>query len=170
MKFGHLTVFFILSIALTGSSFLTGCIKKDGNTISIGLPSAESLFPSYDKSRQLVIPKNAQNISFMEGSWETVRGLGETVYHKNVILYFQFNKAGQGKLTVKMAGSTCTGNALAQLFGDAISIQTLSTTCTNGQTFNNSFATCEDEGLEGVVCRANNSANGSAFSYKLLRR
>ena len=162
--------FFSLCLILAATIIFTGCITQDGNKISIGLPSMQSLFPPYDKSRELVIPKNARNISFMEGSWVTFASLLDTQKNTALTDYYEFNKGGQGKITSKWGNATCAGQANADLFGDAVQIIITDVKCSNRQVFSNAIITCENEEAEGVVWRATDLENARPFHFKLLWR
>lgn len=120
----------------------------------------------------LEIPKDARDVSFMQGTWFAIEHNKSSNQAQQYDEYYQFNHAGMGtvQLKEKKSGDTCKGTAQASLHGNVLEIRTYGMICASGHTYSDTVSTCQEEDIVGTICRGTNIGSNSEFDFTLRRR
>lgn len=144
--------------AALAALFLTGCSASDLN----------ALLASAGQKNTLAIPKDATNVSFLEGTWHSVDDIRSTHGGQPVEQVYEFNRFGSGNVFIREPGETCSGRALARMNNQVLEIDIVNVTCPRGDIYTDAKLTCRQELLHGTVCTVTHST-GETFQVTLER-
>lgn len=144
--------------AALAALFLTGCSASDLNALLAGA----------GQKNTLAIPKDATNVSFLEGTWRSANSLESSNRRQSLEQIYEFNQFGSGNVFFKEAGQTCPGRALARLSNHVLEIDVVNVTCPNGMSYKDSKITCKQGVLQGTVCTGVHPT-GETFQVTLVR-
>ena len=144
--------------AVLAALFLTGCSASDLNALLAGA----------GQKNALAIPKDATNVSFLEGTWRSTNSLESSKTGQAVEQIYEFNQFGSGNVFFKEAGQTCPGRALARLSNHVLEIDVVNVMCPNGMRYKDSKITCKQGVLQGTVCTGVHPT-GETFTVTLVR-
>jgi hypothetical protein len=123
----------------------------------------------------LIIPRAAvknNDLSFLEGKWQSITGMVDTLNSQPIILEYKFNKKGQGVArVVEESGTVCSANALATLSSSGIlTIQDDAPLECDGNNarYKPSVITCTISSVGEAECKG--LQNSSSYSVVIKRK
>ncbi len=121
----------------------------------------------------LVIPRQPENLDFLDGCWRSVTDLFDTRDKKPIQHEYCFNDRGAGEVTVKSNHFTCKGKISAVRRGrEKLVIKTLDTAlgCDNQSRFSGWQVDCQSQANGQALCQGVNYNDKTRFSVTLLRK
>ncbi|MDR2200289.1 MAG: hypothetical protein LBR53_12750 [Deltaproteobacteria bacterium] len=140
--------------------------------LSVNAPKDE---PEIQPGQGLVIPEGGDpnDLSFLEGCWESVSNLFNSITDLPVVYVYCFNKTGKGTATLKeydKAGKhtgTCESNTTAKRRGDAVVIQDNGVRCGNHRYYKSKL-TCRNEKGGTAKCDIDHHRRKFDSNFKFL--
>lgn len=121
----------------------------------------------------LVIPRQPENLDFLDGCWRSVTDLFDTRDKKPIQHEYCFNDHGAGEVTVKSSHFTCKGNISAVMHKQKkLVIKTLDIAlgCDNQSRFSGWQVDCQSQANGQALCQGVNYNDKTRFSVTLLRK
>jgi hypothetical protein len=112
-----------------------------------------------------------KKMDFLEGQWKAGEGLVDKRTQQPLDLGFQFNKEGQGEVTVRQPdGTTCKGPVQGRMSGGKLGIEgNQSIPCSNGSAYGAPKIECTKESNGQTQCFGVN-ADGSRYFMGMKRQ
>lgn len=119
----------------------------------------------------MVIPEDPTDFEFAAGRWKSTSDLHNIRTKESVELFFNFNKDGSGKLTMREAdGNLCKANLQLEFSGKTLNIiQKNEARCEDGNGYEKYRFSCDATSSGTAVCEAISSSDTKVIDFKLKR-
>ncbi len=126
---------------------------------------------SNNDESELVIPDNPKDFEFAKGRWKSSSDLHNLLTKESIELFFDFEKDGTGKLTMREAdGNLCYASLTLSTDKKILNIvQDESAKCIDGLNYEIYEFQCVQTGKGAAQCRAETSANKKVIDFTLKR-
>lgn len=121
----------------------------------------------------LEIPKDAENMGFLDGCWRSVTSLIERKTKKPIQHEYCFDASGSGQVTVHSSGYLCKGKISATMKKQnsiVIKTQDRFVACDNKTRFSGWQVNCQSQSDGKAVCQGFNNDDKTRFDVILLRK
>ena len=116
----------------------------------------------------LRLPPDRQDLSFLEGCWESASAIVELTTGKPVEIRYCFQNDGRGVVEIsKSDGAHCTAPIRAQRIGPNLKMQHGAVPCNQGGGFSEAIITCRPRNVE-ASCDVINYKNGKISEGRVV--